>query len=140
LWEGKGTEFLVSALILLRLLGLEGMPIFIKKVLKKGVFLPENRIVPRGVPMLRRIAGVVVLAAIWLCAMAALMVVVNAALNDERFTHGLKLLLFAGGTIAAGVTVALVEEGQSMLGARARTPQCSEMWLVDGRQQRHRKV
>ena len=33
-----------------------------------------------------------------------------------------------------------VEEGQSMLGARARTPQRSDMWLVDGRQQRHRKV
>jgi hypothetical protein len=90
--------------------------------------------------MLRRIVGVVVLTTIWLCAMAALMRVVDAVLSGEPFTLVLKMLLFGGGVIAAGVTVALVEEGQSMLGARARTPQRSDMWLVDRGQRRHRKV
>src|SRR5262245_38911893 len=111
-----------------------------KKGPQKGRLLTGEQDRLWGVTMLRRVAGVVVLAAIWFCAMAGLMLVVDAVLNGEQFTFGLKLLLFAGGTIAAGLTVALVEEGQSMLGARARTPQRSEMWLVGGRQQRHRKV
>jgi hypothetical protein len=40
----------------------------------------------------------------------ALMIVADAIINGEPFTVGLKILLFAGGIIAAGTTVTLAED------------------------------
>ena len=69
---------------------------------------------------MRRIISCIVLAAVWLCAMSALMVVVDALARGEPLDVGLKLLLFGGGTVGAGTTIALAEEAGSWLRGPAK--------------------